>query len=196
MDLYGGIGRAGIFRINTRTFQVETFLRTDDVNPWLNVPPMNIFGQVLPLDGAGADAAAAGFTMAGVSNLDFNIVTVGSDLSEASLKKIGAVSKKANELVDQRLFMVNRSQSVGDGAIPSAKRSNVYVLFHTKKGQFRYRNLTNAGKPKGASKSVLRIKKNLVWMDVDTSGKDVLLAFSEKRKKKRYEVYFLKFTVK
>jgi hypothetical protein len=182
-------GVGGIYRIDPVALTVEKFLATGelDLGPG-KAFPINLFGEATPLPGAPA-APNGGFGMVGLSNIDKRVMTVGSDLEAGGIAYHGTASKTANEIVDQRLFMI--------GAVGAPAGETLYVLYHDKKGRFRYRTLTSSGQPKGVSKTVLKIKKNrLKYMSVAAFGNDALLAYSEQRNKKNWQIKFFRFTVK
>lgn len=192
----GGVtGKGGIYKIDPNALAIDQFFSTGVSKA--NKYPIDAFGQVLPLNGVVA-SPGAGLRIVGLSNVIYNLISIDISLAETSLKNLGSISKKPTEVVDQRLFKIAEEVAVGSLINPAAKKSNVYTLYHTKKGQFKHRNLSlDLGEPSGVSKTVLKIrKKKLHYMSVDTYGKDVLLTYSEKANKKKYRVYFYKFTVK
>jgi len=188
-------GRGGIYLIDPMTMVVDMFFPTGISKP--GKFPLNASGQVLPLGGNATSAPGAKFKIVGLSNTIFNLISVDSDLAASSLKNHGSVSKKAGEVIDQRFFKINDLPAVDASVDPALKKSNTYVLYCTNKGQLKHRNLDiKTGKPIGVSKTVLKIKKRrLKYMDVVTYGKDVLLAFSEQKNKKKHLIYFYKFSV-
>jgi hypothetical protein len=193
---YGGlIAAGGIYKIDPGSLTVDQFYETgatknDDF-------PLTAFGQVYPLTDLPAAPAASTFRVIGISNVIFNIISINNDLVMSSSKNLGPVSGKATELVDQRFFKLSGTASAPLQPSARAKKSDLYILYHTKKGQFRYRNLSlDEGAPAGGSTTVLTIKKKrLKWMDAGTYGGDVLLAYSQQTNKKNYKIYFYKFVV-
>lgn len=191
----GGLaGLAGIYKIDSGNLNIDQFFPI--AKSKAGQYPINAHGQVLLLNG---DVAVSNQEARAVflTNIAFDLASVDISLAEATLKNLGSVSKKAGEVVDQRLFKISGTQSVDELIKTAAKKSDVYTLYHTNKGQFKYRNLSlDFGKPAGKSKTVLKIKKKrLKWIDVATFGNDLLLGYSEMANKKKYRVYFYNFSL-
>jgi hypothetical protein len=183
-----GVGM--ILLINPETLKVVKHVDTGEYDPHGKDSPINAFGSVVPLNVALASPSDGTFTIVGTSNLVPQLLSIGSDLDETSAEPLGLISKPGDS-VDQRLFKT----SAIEGA--PAQKSDVYVLYYNKLGQFRYRSLAaGTGKPIGTSTTVLTInKRRLKYMDVAAFGKDVLIAFAEQSNKKNYKINFFKFTV-
>ena len=196
-EYWGGnkiIGRGGIYKISPGALSVDDFFPTGQSKE--GKYPLNAHGQVVSLNGA-ATAPGAEIRMVGLSNVVLDLISVESDFSEGSLEQLGGVSKKAGDVVDQRFFRISRPQGVANPD-PALKLSDLYVLYHTKKGDWKYRNLAgDIGTPQGASKKVLKTKKKKMnYLSVATYENDVLVAYSEKANKKKSRIYLYKFSVK
>jgi hypothetical protein len=183
-----GVGM--ILQINPETMKVVEHVDTGEYDFHGQDIPTNAFGSVVPLDIAQASPSDGIFTLVGTSNLMPQLLSVNSDLDETSAKHLGLISK-TGDAVDQHLFKASATMGA------PAKKSDVYVLYYNKLGQFRYRSLAaGTGKPTGTTTTILKInKRRLKYMDVATYGKDVLVAFAEQSNKKNYKINFFKFTV-
>ena len=102
--------------------------------------------------------------------------------SNGSIKKDwGPLSKKHDIDFFEMVKIIKGSTSETDIAV---KKSNLYVVFHTSKGDMHYRNLRENGKPTGTAKKAFKVKKDRFGgMDTATFQDEALVVFVEYNKK-------------
>ena len=189
-DLFFPSGVGAIYRINPNTLTVDNVISSEEFNPKGEAAPLKANGQIAPLT-MPSGVAANDFTIIGTSNLVKILCTFRSNFNPMMNQTHGLISDKSGDVVDQFLFRIEQ-ESNG----PAAPQSGVWVLHHTNKGVFKYRAIGPNGKPSGGSKKAFKTKKGrLLYMDVAVNGSDVLVAWTERKTKKRTLIFFDGFTI-
>lgn len=186
-------GEMGFYRIKPYSVELYRYTKTIEFNKTL---PLHTHGDVYPLisNASVSPATNGSFRVVGLSN-EKSMETIDYWLCPDGLRKHGYAIKKPDEMMFQRPFGYPNFLSFVIPAYTANGSYRVYDLYHTVKGQFRYREIdVVTGDFKGGSKKVFKTKKNrLKYMSVGVYDSDVLVAWSERKSDKRYQVFFNKF---